>query len=155
MPDWLPLSELPWLYSYAGLFIVAFLAASLLPLGSEWLLLLLLSQGQDPAGLWLVASAGNTLGSVLNYAIGYYAADRVLARQQSQSNINRWQQAERWFNRYGIWSMLLAWLPLLGDLLTLAAGVLRAHFLLFLLLVAVGKAARYAVLVAGFDYMAG
>ncbi|UXD89454.1 DedA family protein [Thalassolituus hydrocarboniclasticus] len=149
------LSEWPWLYSYGGLFILALLAASLLPLGSEWLLLVLLSQQLNPLALWLVASAGNTLGSVLNYAIGYYAADRVIARQQSQSNISRWQQAERWFGRYGIWSMLLAWLPVVGDLLTLVAGVLRANFPLFLLLVAIGKAARYAVIVAGFDYMVG
>ena len=125
MPDWMILSDWPWLYSYGGLFILALLAASLLPLGSEWLLLVLLSQQLDPLALWLVASAGNTLGSVLNYAIGYYAADR------------------------------LAWLPVVGDLLTLVAGVLRANFPLFLLLVAIGKAARYAVIVAGFDYMVG
>ena len=155
MPDWMILSDWPWLYSYGGLFILALLAASLLPLGSEWLLLVLLSQQLDPLALWLVASAGNTLGSVLNYALGYYAADRVIARQQSQLKLRRWQQAERWFGRYGIWSMLLAWLPLAGDLLTLVAGVLRANFPLFLLLVAIGKAARYAVLIAGFDYMAG
>jgi len=155
MPDWMILSEWPWLYSYGGLFILALLAASLLPLGSEWLLLVLLSQPLDALALWLVASAGNTLVSVLNYAIGYYAADRVIARQQSQANISRWQQAERWFGRYGIWSMLLAWLPVVGDLLTLVAGVLRANFPLFLLLVAIGKAARYAVIVAGFDYMVG
>lgn len=143
------LTNHPFLLSYAGLFVLAFLSASLLPMGSAWLLLLLLSQGESPLWLWVVASVGNTLGSVLNYWLGYYARDWVQSRQSR----DRWQQAERWFDHYGIWSMLFAWLPIIGDPLTLVAGVLRANFPLFLLLVAIGKAARYAVLVAGFDYV--
>lgn len=147
MPEWFSeLAAQPWLLSYAGLFVLAFLSASLLPMGSAWLLLLLLSQGSSPLLVWLIASAGNTLGSVLNYALGYYARHWVRARQSRE----RWQQAERWFDRYGIWSMLFAWLPIIGDPLTLVAGVLRANFLLFIVLVTLGKAARYAVLVAGF-----
>ncbi|QQD20534.1 DedA family protein [Venatoribacter cucullus] len=147
MPDWLTdLAAQPWLLSYGGLFVLAFLSASLLPMGSAWLVLLLLSQGESPLLVWLIATAGNTLGSVLNYALGYYARHWVQARQSRE----RWQQAERWFDRYGIWSMLLAWLPIIGDPLTLVAGVLRANFPLFLILVTLGKAARYAVLIAGY-----
>lgn len=152
MSEWLLefASMPPWL-AYFSLFILAFLAASLLPMGSEWWLLLLLSQGQLPWMLWLVATVGNTLGSVLNYGMGYYARHWVQRRQHHE----RWQQAERWFDRYGIWSMLLAWLPIVGDPLTLVAGVLRANFGLFLLLVALGKAARYGVLVLGYVHWMG
>lgn len=82
MPEWLAAAELPWLYSVMGLFLVALLAASLLPLGSEWLLLWLLHDGGDPALLWLVASAGNIAGSLINYALGYWLGERLAQRQQ-------------------------------------------------------------------------
>lgn len=150
MPEYLSVTELPWLYSYAGLFLVAFLAASLLPLGSEWLLLLLLGQDGDPLALWLAASSGNVLGSLLNYAIG--AGVFIWLRRHKAANTTGnsglgWAWAQRWYQRYGIWSLLLAWLPLVGDPLTLIAGLLRAPFWLFLLLVSVGKAGRYALLI--------
>lgn len=143
MPDWFPISDFPWLYSYAGLFVVAFVAASLLPLGSEWLLVLLLSQGGDPFALWLAASSGNILGSVLNYALGWWARDWVEARHQGTG----WARAQRWYSRYGVWSLLFAWLPVVGDPLTLVAGVLRTRFVWFLPLVALGKSGRYALLI--------
>ena len=150
MPEYLSVNELPWLASYGGLFLVAFLAASLLPLGSEWLLLLLLSQGADAQALWLVASSGNVLGSVLNYGIGagvFIWLRRNKGPESSADKGRGWVWAQHWSQRYGVWSLLLAWLPVVGDPLTLIAGLLRAPFWLFLLLVSIGKAGRYALLI--------
>ncbi len=137
-------SLMPWLLSWPGLFLTAFLAASLLPLGSEWLVVLMLQQpGADRLLIWLVASSGNILGSVLNYGLGYWAAGWVKQRHAGL----RWQRASQWYSRYGVWSLLLAWLPLIGDPLTLIAGIMRCRFSLFLLLVAAGKSARYGLLI--------
>lgn len=140
------LEHAPLWMSLLGLFVLAFLSASLLPMGSVWLLMLLLARGDAPWLLWAVATAGNTLGGMLNYALGWYASAWV-KRQQSPK---RWAQAEYWYNRYGVWSLLLSWLPIIGDPLTLVAGVMRTHFGLFMLLVGLGKAARYAAVVFGF-----
>jgi len=102
--------------------------------------------GHDPLALWLWATAGNTLGAAVNWLLG-----RFLLRFQSR----RWfpfrpdglGRAQQWFRRYGVWSLLLAWMPLVGDALTFVAGVMRVRFPLFLLLTAIGKGGRYAVLV--------
>lgn len=147
---WTSFAEAPPLVSYLGLFVLAFLSASLLPMGSVWLMLLLLARGDQQWIIWLVATAGNTLGAVLNYWLGYYANQWVRKQQTPE----RWQKAETWFEKYGIWSMLFSWLPIIGDPLTLVAGVLRANFYLFLILVTTGKAVRYAVVVLSFDYVA-
>lgn len=129
-----------------GLFVVALGAASLLPLQSEPLLVGLLLLGEQPAWLLVaVASAGNTLGSVINWALG-----RQLVRWQDR----RWfpvkpsalDRASGWYRRWGHWSLLLSWAPLIGDPLTLAAGVLREPFWRFLLLVSIAKTGRYLVL---------
>jgi membrane protein YqaA with SNARE-associated domain len=139
----------PLFISYFGLFIVAFLSASLLPLGSAWLVVLLLSQGEPALPIWAIATLGNVLGSVLNYVLGVYASDWVKAKQKPET----WDKAEQWFARYGIWSMLFSWVPIVGDPLTLVAGVLRANFMAFLLLVTFGKAVRYAAFIWGFDWV--
>lgn len=129
-----------------GLFAVALGAASLLPLQSEPLLVGLLLLGGQPVWLLVVvASLGNTLGSVINWALG-----RQLVRWQDR----RWfpvkpsalERASAWYRRWGHWSLLLSWAPIIGDPLTLAAGVLREPFWRFLLLVAIAKTGRYVVL---------
>jgi membrane protein YqaA with SNARE-associated domain len=133
------------LLPYFSLFITGFIAATLLPASSELLLLALTQQGYAPIGLWLAATCGNTLGSCVNWYLG-----KELLRFQHK----RWfpvspaqlAKAEAQFNRYGSWSLLLAWLPIVGDPLTLIAGTLRVRFGLFLLLVTLGKGARYALL---------
>ncbi|MFL5519011.1 MAG: YqaA family protein [Gemmatimonadales bacterium] len=133
---------------YAGLFAAALAAATVLPVQSEVVLIpLLLGQQYPPWLLVLVASVGNTLGSAVNWALG-----RLLARFEHQ----RWfpvrrstiARAEAWYHRYGRWSLLLSWLPVLGDPLTIVAGVLREPLLVFLLLVAIAKTARYLAVVA-------
>ncbi len=132
--------------AYAGLFFTAFLSASLLPGGSEILLLGLLSAGYEPMSLWLVATAGNTLGSVLNWALGRYLL-HFQDRSWFPFKASTLDKAQRGFARYGVWSLLFAWLPVVGDPLTFVAGVMRVHFSLFVPLCGLGKAARYAVLI--------
>jgi membrane protein YqaA with SNARE-associated domain len=137
--------------AYLGLFAVAFLAATLVPAYSEVLFAGLLAAGFDPLALWVWATAGNTLGSALNWVLG-----RFLLRFRSRSWFpfrgEALARAQAWFQRYGVWSLLLAWAPIFGDALTFVAGLMRVRFALFLALTALGKGVRYAIvlgLVAG------
>jgi len=132
---------------YLILFGSAFLAATILPFYSEAVLLLMLSEGHSPALLLAAATVGNTLGSLMNWVLGRY----LLHFQDrkwfwfSEKQISR---AQTWFQKRGVWSLLFAWLPIGGDALTLIAGIMRVRVSLFLLLVAIGKMARYAVIIA-------
>jgi len=134
------------LAAYAGLFFSAFLAATLIPGSSEALLLGLLAAGQgDPFVLLAVATIGNVLGSVANWLCGLYLS-RFQDRAWFPVSPQRYAQAITWYQRYGLWSLLFAWVPIIGDPLTVAAGALRVPLMPFVALVTVGKAARYAVL---------
>ena len=125
-----------------GLFLVAFGAATILPFQSEIVFVALQLRGEI-AIEWIVivASIGNILGSGMNYALG-----RVIERYRGR----RWfpvseQQLERgrvWYNKYGVWTLLVSWLPL-GDALTVVAGVMRTNVWLFFLLVGIAKTLRY------------
>ena len=132
--------------AYLGLFLTAFLAASLLPAYSELLFAGLLLRGYDPLALWAWASAGNTLGSALNWAIARFLL-RFEDRRWFPFSRETLGRAQDWFQRYGVWSLLLAWAPIGGDALTFVAGLMRVRFWLFLLLVAIGKSTRYAVVI--------
>jgi len=133
---------------YAGLFLVAFLAATILPAQSEaGLAGLILAGDYSVAALIAVASLGNTLGAVVNWALGR-GVDRFSDRRWFPVKPARLQRAARWYRRYGKWSLLLSWAPFIGDPLTLAAGVLREPFASFLLLVAIAKTGRYLVVAA-------
>jgi membrane protein YqaA with SNARE-associated domain len=138
---------------YAGLFSAALLAATVFPFQSELVLFALLVAEQHPWWMLLiVASAGNVLGSVVNWFLGRSIA--VLENRRwfpvKRSAIAR---AEGWYARWGKWSLLLAWTPFLGDPLTVVAGVLRVNLGVFVLLVAIGKVARYAVVVATYGWV--
>ena len=136
---------------YAGLFVAAVLAATLLPGSSEAALVALALAGQHSMpGLLLVATVGNTLGSAANWAAGRWLAQYAGRRWFPVSHA-RLDQATAWFRRYGAWSLLFAWVPIVGDPLTAAAGALRMPFLPFIVLVAAGKAARYALLLIALD----
>lgn len=131
---------------YAGLFAVAFVAATLLPLQSESALAALLLTHEYPlVALVAVASAGNTLGSSLNWLLGRYV-ERYRERRWFPVSGEALARAQRWYQRHGHWSLLLSWMPLVGDPLTVAAGVLREPFARFVVLVAFAKTARYVVL---------
>ncbi len=129
-----------------GLFASAFLAASFFPFQSELLFIALLKANNYPDILLLTAaSIGNTCGSVLNWWLG-----RSIARYGNR----RWfpisqktlHKAEGWFVRWGKWSLLLSWVPIIGDPLTMIAGVLRTRFLPFILIVGIAKTARYCAI---------
>ena len=133
---------------YLGLFLSAFAAASLLPLQSEAVLVGLLLNGSQPVALLLtVASLGNVLGSVLNAALGR-GLERFHGRRWFPVSERQLERAKSRYRRYGRWSLLLSWMPLIGDPLTLVAGVMREPWWSFLLLVTVAKAGRYLVLAA-------
>ena len=129
--------------SYLGLFLSALLAATIVPFSSEALLgAMAASDAYDLWGLFIAATTGNTLGSVVNWYLGRYAL-YWQDRRWFPFKASDLERAGRWFNRYGLWALLLAWVPVVGDPLTFAAGVLRTSFPVFLALVAIGKATRY------------
>jgi membrane protein YqaA with SNARE-associated domain len=129
----------------AFLFVSAFLASTILSMSSEVALGALAASGSGgPALLLVVATAGNTLGAVVNWGIGRYAEawrSRLISLDEAT-----FQRACRWFNRWGVWCLLLSWLPVVGDPLTLVAGLLRTAFVPFVVLVLLGKASRYALI---------
>jgi membrane protein YqaA with SNARE-associated domain len=133
-----------WLFGYGflSLFLLSFLASTLIPLGSEWLLIAMLLAKYDPTRVVAVATAGNYLGALTSYWIGLYGGEflkvRVLRMDDKASG-----RAERLYQRFGSYSLLLSWLPIVGDPLCLVGGVLRVRFLRFSLLVFSGKLARY------------
>jgi membrane protein YqaA with SNARE-associated domain len=132
--------------SYLLLFGSAFLAATFFPFYSEVTLIALLRQGGDPLVLTVIATAGNTLGSVVNWVLGLYLL-HFQDRRWFYFSKTQIEQAQRWYQRYGYWSLLMAWMPVGGDALTLIAGIMKVRLWLFLLLVGTGKALRYIFLV--------
>jgi membrane protein YqaA with SNARE-associated domain len=137
---------------YLAVFTTAFLAATLLPVASELVLAGMSSvDGANVLLLLAVASTGNTLGSVVNYGLGrflwHWRHHRWFPIRPSALD-----RATAWFRRFGVWSLLLAWLPVIGDPLTLVAGVARVPFAAFVALVAIGKTARYAVVLGIVDF---
>lgn len=132
--------------SYFLLFGSAFLAATILPFYSEVVLFALLREGGDPSALVGVATLGNTLGAVVNWVLGRYLL-HFRDRRWFYFSASQIDKAQRWFQRYGFWSLLMAWMPIGGDALTLIAGILNVRLWLFLILVGTGKALRYVSVV--------
>ncbi len=127
--------------SYGYLFFNSFLASTLLPFGSEWLLVLLVRDGGDPLVLVLTASFGNYLGACTSYYIGLRGREAVQRRLKfSNADLER---AENLFRAYGSYALLFTWLPVLGDALTVVGGLLKLRFLRFSILVFTGKFLRY------------
>ena len=131
--------------AYTGLFFSAFLAATVVPAYSEIVFAGMIAAGYDPLAIWLWASAGNTLGSAVNWAIGRYLL-HFQERRWFPFRQDKLGAAQRWFQKFGVWSLLLAWLPIGGDALTFIAGIMRVRFIVFITLTAIGKASRYAIL---------
>ena len=131
--------------SLYSLFLLSFLAATVLPLGSEWLLVTLLIQGQSATDVVLIATVGNVLGGLTTYGLGYYGSTFITTKvlRISQDNSG---QAMKTYQKYGSWSLLLSWVPLIGDPLCLVAGSLKLHPATFTVLVTLGKGARYCLL---------
>jgi len=134
------------LSAYLGLFIAALAAATILPLQSESLLVgLLLTDEFSPTALIITACVGNVLGSVINWVLGRYI-EQFRNRKWFPANEASLTRAQNWYHRYGKWSLLLSWMPIVGDPLTIIAGLLREPFPVFLLLVTIAKTGRYLVL---------
>ena len=132
--------------AYLSLFFLSFLAATLIPTSSELALATLLSTNNfNSMGLLTTASFGNILGSVFNWLLGFYLLKNI-NRKWFPFNENQVANASKWFNKFGIWSLLFAWLPIIGDPLTFIAGILKVRFLIFLILVSVGKILRYLLI---------
>ena len=127
-----------------SLFFGAFLAATILPFSSELMLVAALKAGETsmPA-LVFVATLGNVLGAVVNWFLGGYLLHWV-GKKYFPFSQNQIDTASTRFNKYGVWSLLLTWVPIIGDPLTFIAGMLSVRLLPFLVLVTIGKAARYA-----------
>lgn len=133
--DWINGDSALWV-----LFSTGFLSATLLPGGSEANLIYLLKQSEFGIGILVfVATLGNTLGGMTNYWIGRVIPARTLEQKHGQKAIN-------WLQRYGYWTLLLSWLPVIGDPLCLAAGWLRLKQRWCWILIATGKALRYLIL---------
>ena len=126
-----------------ALFLLSFLASTLVPLGSEWLLVVLLLGKHDPALAVAVATVGNYLGACTSYWIGVRGGPFLVRRVLRIGDDER-ERAERFYSRYGSLSLLFSWLPVVGDPLCLVGGLLRVGFARFSALVFSGKLARYA-----------
>ncbi len=128
----------------------AFLAATLLPGGSEVLLVgLLTQQPQAWMNLLIVASIGNTLGAVTSYYLGYVGR---FAKSPEDFKHKHYQKSVAWIEKYGTWSLIMSWLPLIGDILCLIAGWLKLPIGRSILMILIGKTIRYSVIVVGFMY---
>jgi len=131
---------------YLSLFIISFLAATILPFSSELTLAgLVATSNYDNLLLLIVASLGNVLGSVVNGILGFYSS-KLSKKKWFPFKDEQIEKSSKWFNKFGRWSLLFAWVPIIGDPLTLAAGLLRVKFIEFLILVTIGKVSRYLVI---------
>ncbi|PLX69751.1 MAG: hypothetical protein C0603_02120 [Denitrovibrio sp.] len=132
-------------YGYVAMFFLGFLAATVLPLGSEWLLVLLITRELDPILLVLFATLGNYLGACTTYLIGFYGSD-VLIEKLLRIDEKKRAKAEFIYNKYGALSLAMSWVPIVGDPLCLIGGLFKYSFTKFSILVSIGKLARYAFL---------
>ena len=130
---------------YLSLFSFSFLAATVLPFSSELTLAGLISTtNYDNLLLLVVASFGNVLGSVFNWSLGFYSRN-LSTKKWFPFKKTQIERSSKWFSKFGKWSLLFAWLPIVGDPLTFVAGLLRVRFLDFIILVAIGKVSRYLI----------
>ncbi|RXA20831.1 DedA family protein [Methanosarcina sp. MSH10X1] len=128
-------------YGYLNLFVLSFLASTVLPLGSEALIIALIYQGFNPYSVVMVATLGNFLGSCTTYYLGLKGRP-VLEKYLSPSP-EQLEKSERLFNRYGVYTLLFTWVPGIGDVITMAAGLMQLPFRYFSVLVFLGKFGRY------------
>ena len=135
---------------YLGLFITCFLAATIFPIASEVFLISMLASKYVPLSSLLIASTGNTLGSYLNFGIGYIGNPEWLKKLRvKQKTIESWKAS---IQKYGVWLALLSWLPIVGDIIGIALGFFRANIFWSFIFMAIGKFIRYLVVVLVYLY---
>jgi membrane protein YqaA with SNARE-associated domain len=130
---------------YLSIFAAAFVSATLFPTASEILLLKMAMAGHsDILFLLIFASFGNILGSVVNWALGFFFS-QLANKRWFPMRASSLAIASNWFNKFGIWTLIFSWVPFVGDPLTFLAGVLRVNFFKFIILVSIGKIFRYVL----------
>ena len=128
---------------YLSLFTISFLAATILPFSSELILASMLSiENYNRTLLIISSSLGNILGSVFNWVLGFYFI-KLQNKKWFPFNEKQISKSSLWFEKYGKWSLLFAWVPIIGDPLTFVAGTMKTKFFIFLILVGIGKISRY------------
>ena len=132
----------------------AFLAATIVPFSSEVTLVAAIAAGGALHWLIAAASLGNTLGAIVNWGLGRYV-EHFRGRRWFPADARQLERAQTWFHRYGTWSLLFAWVPVVGEPLTVIAGAMRVRIVPFVVLVAVGKTLRYIVLALTVDGIIG
>ncbi len=133
------------------MFCSAFLAATILPFSSEVTLTAFLVQRESAFWLWSFATLGNTLGAVVNWVLGRYLL-RYSDRKWFFFKPDSLQRSQRLFKKYGIWSLLFSWLPVVGDALTFIAGLMKVPVVVLIFLCGIGKGLRYLAIILLFDY---
>jgi membrane protein YqaA with SNARE-associated domain len=132
--------------TYLSLFTLSFLAATLVPFYSEFAVVGMVAMDESAELVLAIATLGNTLGAAVNWLLGRFLL-HYRDRRWFPVKKDQLERAQQWFQRYGVWSLLLAWLPVGGDALTFIAGTMRVRFAIFFVLTAIGKGVRYAVLI--------
>jgi len=135
---------------YILTFLSALAAATILPFSSEATLLYYLSEGYDPWILFVAAGVGNVLGSIVNYLIGEKGVDYLVEKNKISSL--RLAKNKKIFDKYGLYTLLLSWVPVIGDPLTLVAGALKYNFFQFIMIVSFAKFSRYLILITSYLY---
>jgi membrane protein YqaA with SNARE-associated domain len=142
---WQVFEQFAHLGPFLGLFVASLIAATILPMQSEAILVGLLLYGYPAATTVAVASTGNVLGAAINWSVGR-GIERFRHRTWFPVDPDKLERAQDWYRRYGRWTLLLSWAPIVGDPLTVVAGVMRERLSVFLLLVTIAKVARYVAL---------
>lgn len=133
-------------YGLPGLFLLCFLASTIIPLPSEAAILLFLnSDAYSPESILVIASLGNCLGGSTNYLLGFYGR-KLLSKKQ-------FLRSESLIRRYGFWTALLSWVPIIGDPLLVVLGIYKVSVWKSMLLMCIGKVVRYLVLILSFLYL--
>ena len=130
-----------------SLFTASFLAATILPFSSEAALIGALHERLSPTTALLAASSGNLLAIILNYALGYFLYEKMHTKLLTSKT---GKKAYKWGHRYGYYALLLSWLPIIGDPLTIVAGLVRLNFWYFLLITGSLRVLRYYLIIISF-----
>lgn len=148
------IEELLMNYGYISLFLSSFLGSTILPLGSEGLVLLMIIKKFNLLAIAIVASLGNIAGGITCYWMGYKGrSDRVLKFFRISNE--RFEKYEKLFAKYGVIVLLFSWLPIMGDIIIISSGILKYKFLYFITYVFIGKFGRYLILIYGINGLLG
>ena len=129
-------------FGFGGLFLISFLAATIIPMGSEAAVIIMVLAGYNPGLVLVVASTGNSLGALLNYFMGKWGSDFLFSRF-FKTDADVLAKAEKTYGKWGSPALFFAWLPVIGDPLTVIAGALKVNIYVFLFWVVLGKSLRY------------